>query len=137
MPPQKILGGRKLFGGGRKSYLAAEYHNEAAPKKKKKRRFSAWAPKNIAPQAPAEKADFWFWAPNKKKIGGRNFLGGARKSYLTAEHHNEAAPKKKKGRFISAWAPKNTTLGRLRSKGLEPLRTAKDKLHSPRPRIAG
>ena len=41
---------RKIFLGGRKSYLAAEHHTEAAPKKTKKSRgFSAWAPKNIAP----------------------------------------------------------------------------------------
>ena len=42
---------RKIFLGGRKSYLAAEHHTEAAPKKtkKKSRGFSAWAPKNIAP----------------------------------------------------------------------------------------
>ena len=55
----------------------------------------------------------------RKKIGGaENVFGGDRKSYLAAEHHNEAAPKKKKSRGFSAWAPKNTTLGRLRSKGL-------------------
>ena len=53
----------------------------------------------------------------KKNVGPKNLVGG-RKSYLAAEHHNEAAPKKKKSRGFSAWAPKNTTLGRLRSKGL-------------------
>ena len=47
---KKIKSRRKIFLGGRKSYLAAEHHNEAAPEKKKKSRgFSAWAPKNIAP----------------------------------------------------------------------------------------
>ena len=89
-PPKKPIFGfgrrkKRFFGapknilGGRKSYFAAEHHNEAAPEKKKKRGVSAWAPKTIAPQAPAEKADFWFWAPNKKKIGGRIFLGGGSK----------------------------------------------------------
>ena len=58
------------------------------------------------------------WGP-KRKIGGRIVLGGGRKKYLAVKHHNEAAPKKKKSRGLSAWAPKNTTLRRLRSKGLE------------------
>ena len=63
----------------------------------------------------------------KNKCGAENkfwrpkcFGGGGRKSYLAAKHHSEAAPKqnKTKKRGFSAWAPKNTTLGRLRSKGL-------------------
>ena len=57
------------------------------------------------------------WGP-KKNCGGRIYFGGGRKSYLAAKHHNETAPKKKKKKFFSAWAPKNTTLGRLGSKGL-------------------
>ena len=128
--PKKKKSRRKIFLGDRKSYLAAEHHNEAAPKKKKKKRvFRLGAEKYCS---LAEKADFWFWAPKKKKAaekknwgvkkncGGRKCFGGGRKSYLAAEHHNETAPKKKKNYlvFFSAWAQKNTTLGRLRSKGL-------------------
>ena len=71
-----------------------------------------WA---FAPSTPAEKADFWFWAPKnggfserlKNKKSRRKIFWGSRKSYLAAEHHNEAAPKKKKKRGFSAWAPKN------------------------------
>ena len=51
-------------------------------------------------------------------LGGRNLFLGGRKSYLAAEHHNEAAPEKKKRRDFSAWAPKSSILGRPRSKGL-------------------
>ena len=57
----------------------------------------------FAPSAPAEKADFWFWAPKNggfskrlKKKKPRKIFWGGRKSYSAAEHHNEAAPKKKK-----------------------------------------
>ena len=43
----------------------------------------------------------------KKKKPPKNIFGD-RKSYLAAEHHNEAAPKKiKKSRGFSAWAPKS------------------------------
>ena len=71
-----------------------------------------WA---FAPSTPAEKADFWFWAPKNggfsellKKKKSRKIFWGDRKSYLAAEHHNEAAPKKKKkNRGFSDWAPKN------------------------------
>ena len=52
------------------------------------------------------KSRFWFWAPKnggfserlKKKKNAENIFGarkiflGGRKSYLAAEHHNEAAP---------------------------------------------
>ena len=48
----------------------------------------------------------FFGAPKKKKSRRKIFLGD-RKSYLAAEHHNEAAPKRKKNRGFSAWAPKN------------------------------
>ena len=44
-------------------------------RKKKSRGFSAWAPKNIAPYAPAEKADFWFWAPKKQNSSRKKNLG--------------------------------------------------------------
>ena len=58
----------------------------------------------FAPSAPAEKDDFWFWAPKnggfserlENKKSRRKIFWGGRKSYLAAEHHNEAAPKKKK-----------------------------------------
>ena len=104
-PPKKLLEGRKLLGGVEKVIWPPNTITRRR-RKKKKRGFSAWAPKNIAPQAPAEKADFWFWAPNKKIIGGRNFFGGGRKSYLAAEHHNEAAPKKKKPIYFRLGAEK-------------------------------
>ena len=48
----------------------------------------------------------FFGAPKIKKNRRKIFLGD-RKSYLAAEHHNEVAPKKKKTRGFSAWAPKN------------------------------
>ena len=43
----------------------------------------------FAPSAPAEKADFWFWAPKnggfsehlKKKKPPKNILGGSKKSF--------------------------------------------------------
>ena len=74
----------------------------------------------LAPSAPAEKDDFWFWAPKnggfserlKNKKSRRKIFLGERKSYLAAEHHNEAAPKKKKKRGFSAWAPKKLLLRR-------------------------
>ena len=50
-------------------------------------------------------------------LGALIFFWGSRKSYLAAEHHNAAAPKKK-GEVFPAWVPKNTTLGRLWSKSL-------------------
>ena len=64
----------------------------------------------------AEKRRF-FGALKKKKVpknifGGLKIFWGGRKSYLAAEHHNEAAPKKKTKK--NAWAPKKTTLGRLK-----------------------
>ena len=121
---------RKIFLGGRKSYLVAEHHNEAAPKKKKAEVFPLGRRKILLLRRPPKKPIFGFgrrknkktakkkkWG-QKKNWGGRNFWGGGRKSYLAAEHHNETAPKKKKKTVFSAWAPKNTTLGRLRSKGL-------------------
>ena len=55
----------------------------------------------------AEKRRF-FGAPTKIKINRRKIFLGGRKSHLAAEHHNEAAPnKKKKSRGFSAWAPEN------------------------------
>ena len=77
----------------------------------------------FAPSTPAEKADFWFWAPKNggfsdrlknKKSRRKIFLGG-RKSYLAAEHHNKAAPKKKKNpRFFRLGAEKYCSLGARR-----------------------
>ena len=61
--------------------------------------------KKAADWSPAQ-ADFIF---RPFFVVGPEFLLGGRKSYLAAEHHNEAAPKKKKSRGFSAWAPKNTT----------------------------
>ena len=53
----------------------------------------------------------------EKKLWGQKKIAG-RKNYLGAEDHNEAAPeKKKKKEVFPLEAPKNTTLGRLRSKG--------------------
>ena len=49
----------------------------------------------------------------KKKIGGRNFLGGGRKRYLAAEHHNEAAPKKKKAEVFPLGGRKIPTSDRF------------------------
>ena len=98
-PPKKPIfgfGRRKIFLGGRKSYLAAEHHNEAAPKKKKGRGFS----EKYCSLGARRKSRFLVLGaeikkkPPKKKCGGRNVFGGGRKSYLAAEHHNETAPKK-------------------------------------------
>ena len=55
----------------------------------------------------------------EKKNWGPKFFWGGRKSYLAAEQHITRRRRKKKKRGLSAWAPKNTTLGRLRGKGLE------------------
>ena len=115
----------KFFLRGRKSYLAAEHHSEATPEKnknKKKTRFFRLGAEKYDLRAPKEQRPTVFRSAEKKKTpknfgGGRKILLGDRKSYLAAEHHNEAALKKNK-RGFSAWAPKNTTLGRLRSKGL-------------------
>ena len=103
--------------GGRKSYLTAEHHNEAAP------RFFRLGAEKCCSLDARRKSRFLVLGAEKKKKPPENFLGGGwiifwggRKSYLAAEHHYETASKKKKKK--SAWAPKNTTLGRLRSKGL-------------------
>ena len=96
-------------------------------------------------------------AAEKKKLGGEqncgaeNLLGG----YLAAEHHYETAPKKKQNDFFRLGAEKydfrppkeqrpsnfisrpSWTLQMRSTVFPELLRTAKDKLHSPRPRIAG
>ena len=34
---KKLIGGRKILGGGRKSFWAAEHYNETAPKKRRKK----------------------------------------------------------------------------------------------------
>ena len=111
--PKKKKTPPKIFLGGRKSYLAAEHHNEAAPKKKKFLRLGAEKYCSLA-----EKADFWFWAPKKKKAAekknwgakknweDRKVLGEGRKSYLAAEHHNETAPKKQTNDFFRLGAEK-------------------------------
>ena len=74
-------------------------------------------------RGPPKKPIFGF-GRGKKKAAAKVF-GGPKKNWgvekqMAADHHNEAAPKKKrkKKQRFSAWAPKNTTLGRLRSKGL-------------------
>ena len=94
--PKRNLGGRKLLGGSKKLFGRRTPQRGGAEKKKKRRGFSAWAPKNIAPQAPAEKADFWFWASNKKKIGGRNFFGGVEKVIWSPNTITRRRRKKKK-----------------------------------------
>ena len=111
--PKKKKKPPKIFLGGRKSYLAAEHHNEAAPKKKKFLRLGAEKYCSLA-----EKADFWFWAPKKKKAAekknwgakkiweDRKVLGEGRKSYLAAEHHYETAPKKQTNDFFRLGAEK-------------------------------
>ena len=119
---------RKIFLGGRNIWPPNTITRRRR-KKKKSRGFSAWAPKNIAPKAPAEKADFWFWAPKKqksrrkKKIGERKKIRGAefflgRGEKVIWPRNTITRRRRKKKKKKSAWAPKNTTLGRLRSKGL-------------------
>ena len=54
----------------------------------------------------------------EKKIGGRSFFGVVEKVIWPPNTITRRRRKKKK-RGLSAWAPKNTTLGRLRGKGLE------------------
>ena len=77
--PKKKKKTKNIF-GDRKRYLAAEHHNEAAPKKKrKKQRFFRLGAEKYC--SLAEKADFWFWAPKKKKppkkkMGGEKKLWG-------------------------------------------------------------
>ena len=99
---------RKIFLGGRKSYLAAEHHTEAAPKKtKKKPRFFRLGAEKYCSLGARRKSRFLVLGAEKtkkqpkkkmwlkKNCGSRIFLGGRRKSYFAAEHHNETAPKKK------------------------------------------
>ena len=97
----------------------------------------------FAPSAPAEKADFFvlgaktrrfFGAPKKKRSRLKIFLGG-RKSYLAAEHHNEAAPKKKKPRFFRLGAEKYCSLGARRKSRFLVLGAEKKK--SRRKKIVG
>ena len=125
-PPKK-----PIFGFGRRKTAV---FRSAPPKKKRRPKILGAAKKNwrvekaISPpntitrrrrkkktrffRLGAEKYDFWapkeqrptIFRSAEKKIGGRNFFSGGRKSYSAAEHHT--------------WAPKNTTLGRLRSKSL-------------------
>ena len=110
---------RKIFLGGRKSYLAAEHHNEAAPKKEKKTRFFRLGAEKYCSLGTRRKSRFLVLGAEKKKAaekknwgpkkcyGGRNFSGwGARKSYLAAEDRNETAPKKKKTFFFCLGAEK-------------------------------
>ena len=60
-------------------------------------------------------------------VGPKNFLGAeivfgrVEKVIWPPNTITRRRRKKKKSRGFSAWAPKNTTLGRLRSKGLEGL----------------
>ena len=60
-------------------------------------------PFNIGPRAGAHVSGYVFRCERRKKnggaeknFGGRNCFWEGRKSYLATEHHNEAAPKKKK-----------------------------------------
>ena len=62
-------------------------------------------------------AETIFWGP-KKFLGAEMFLGGVEKVIWSPNTITRGRRKKKKSRGFSAWAPKNTTLGRLRSKGL-------------------
>ena len=100
---------RKIFLGGRKSYLAAEHHTEAAPKKtkQKKPRFFRLGAEKYCSLGARRKSRFLVLGAEKtkkqpkkkmwlkKNCRGRIFFGGRRKSYFAAEHHNETAPKKK------------------------------------------
>ena len=90
---------RFKFLGGRKSCLAAEHHNEKKkppighPPKKADLNFWGvekviWPPNNITRRRRKKKCRRLVTRPSRFK-----FWGG-RKSYLAAEHHNEAAPKK-------------------------------------------
>ena len=126
--PKKKNAAEKYFWGVEKVIWLPNTITRRRRKKKKPRFFRLGAEKYCSLGARRKSRFLVLGAektkkPPKKKIGGRKkiggakfFFGGGRKSYLAAEHHYETASKKKKKK--SAWAPKNTTLGRLRSKGL-------------------
>ena len=66
--PKKLKNHRKIFLGGRKSYLAAEHHNEAAPKKKKKAEvFPLGRRKILLLRRPPKKPFFGFGRRKNKK----------------------------------------------------------------------
>ena len=74
----------------------------------------------FAPSAPAEKADFWFWAPKnggfserlKKKNAAEKYFRGVEKVIWPPNTITRRRRKEKKGRGFSAWAPKKLLLRR-------------------------
>ena len=104
---KKKKAAEKYFGGVGKVIWPPNTITRRRRKKKKAEVFPL-GPRNILLlRRPPKKPIFGFgrqknkksrrkknWGP-KKNCGGRKYLGGGRKSYLAAEHHNATTPKNK------------------------------------------
>ena len=97
---KKYFWGPKYFWGVEKVIWPPNTITRRRRKKKKTRFFRLGAEKYCSLGAHRKSRFLVLGAEKKisrrkKKFGGRNCFGGERKNYLAAEHHNEAAPKKK------------------------------------------
>ena len=78
---RRLKSRRKIFLGGRKSYLAAEHHNEAAPKKKIKTRFFRLGAEKYCSLGARRKSRFLVLGAEKKKKLPKKKIGGAEKNW--------------------------------------------------------
>ena len=126
---KKNKAAEKYFWGVEKVILPPNTITRRRRKKKKKTRFFRLGAEKYCSLGARRKSRFLVLGaektkkPPKKKNGGRKKIGGAEIVLGGVEKviwppNTITRRRRKKNIYISAWAPKNTTLGRVRSKGL-------------------